>query len=112
MQSPPTTTGTHRPGRERSSSSHSSSSSASSPASSPVRGLDSAVTDHEVALTGDMTHPADTRRVSAGVTLGTQRVQATTPVCIAAESLDAYFGATRVVHGVSFGVRTGEVTAI
>ena len=33
-------------------------------------------------------------------------------VTIAAESLDAYFGATRVVRDVSFGVHTGQVTAI
>jgi phosphate transport system ATP-binding protein len=32
--------------------------------------------------------------------------------CIAAESLDAYFGASRVVRDVSFGVRSGEVTSI
>jgi phosphate transport system ATP-binding protein len=32
--------------------------------------------------------------------------------CLAAESLDAYFGASRVVRDVSFGVRSGEVTAI
>ena len=32
--------------------------------------------------------------------------------CIAAESLDAYFGASRVVRDVSFGVQTGQVTAI
>ncbi|HEY6829840.1 MAG TPA: phosphate ABC transporter ATP-binding protein PstB [Gemmatimonadaceae bacterium] len=32
--------------------------------------------------------------------------------CIAAESLDAYFGASRVVRGVSFGVATGQVTGI
>jgi phosphate transport system ATP-binding protein len=32
--------------------------------------------------------------------------------CIAAESLDAYFGASRIVRDVSFGVRSGEVTAI
>ena len=31
---------------------------------------------------------------------------------IAAESLDAYFGAARVVRDVSFGVHTGQVTAI
>ncbi|MDB4876158.1 MAG: phosphate transporter ATP-binding protein PhoT family [Gemmatimonadetes bacterium] len=40
------------------------------------------------------------------------RATATTPVCLAVESLDAYFGATRVVRGVSFGVQTGQVTAI
>ena len=39
-------------------------------------------------------------------------VSAATPACIAAESLDAYFGASRVVRDVSFGVRSGEVTAI
>ena len=33
-------------------------------------------------------------------------------VTIAAESLDAYFGASRVVRDVSFGVHTGQVTAI
>ena len=32
--------------------------------------------------------------------------------CVAVESLDAYFGASRVVRGVSFGVQTGQVTAI
>jgi phosphate transport system ATP-binding protein len=37
---------------------------------------------------------------------------AQTPACIAAESLDAYFGASRVVRDVSFGVRSGEVTSI
>ena len=33
-------------------------------------------------------------------------------VCLAAESLDAYFGAARVVRDVSFEVETGRVTAI
>ncbi len=32
--------------------------------------------------------------------------------CVAVESLDAYFGASRVVRDVSFGVQTGQVTAI
>ena len=32
--------------------------------------------------------------------------------CLAAESLDAYFGAARVVRDVSFGVASGQVTAI
>jgi phosphate transport system ATP-binding protein len=32
--------------------------------------------------------------------------------CLAAESLDAYFGAARVVRDVSFGVPAGQVTAI
>jgi phosphate transport system ATP-binding protein len=40
------------------------------------------------------------------------RTTATTPVCLAVESLDAYFGASRVVRGVSFGMQTGQVTAI
>ena len=34
------------------------------------------------------------------------------PTCIAVESLDAYFGAARVVRDVSFDVQTGQVTAI
>jgi phosphate transport system ATP-binding protein len=44
--------------------------------------------------------------------------EARTPVgsdaspCLAAESLDAYFGAARVVRDVSFGVPSGQVTAI
>jgi phosphate transport system ATP-binding protein len=38
--------------------------------------------------------------------------EAAIPVCLSVESLDAYFGASRVVSGVSFGVQTGEVTAI
>ena len=37
---------------------------------------------------------------------------AAVPACIAADSLDAYFGASRVVRDVSFGVRSGEVTSI
>jgi phosphate transport system ATP-binding protein len=36
----------------------------------------------------------------------------TRPICIAAESLDAYFGAARVVRDVTFAVETGRVTAI
>ena len=32
--------------------------------------------------------------------------------CIAADSLDAYFGAARIVRDVSFGVASGQVTAI
>jgi phosphate transport system ATP-binding protein len=34
------------------------------------------------------------------------------PACIAAEALDAYFGASRVIRDVSFGVRSREVTSI
>jgi phosphate transport system ATP-binding protein len=40
------------------------------------------------------------------------QTNAMVPACIAAESLDAYFGASRVVRDVSFGVRSGEVTSI
>jgi phosphate transport system ATP-binding protein len=42
----------------------------------------------------------------------TQTSAAAVPACIDAESLDAYFGASRVVRDVSFGVRSGEVTSI
>jgi phosphate transport system ATP-binding protein len=35
-----------------------------------------------------------------------------TQATIAAESLDAYFGATRVVRDITFGVHSGQVTAI
>jgi len=34
------------------------------------------------------------------------------PVAIAVESLDAYYGATRVVRDITFGVQTGQVTAM
>ena len=40
------------------------------------------------------------------------RIAESPPPAIAAESLDAYFGASRVVRDVSFGVASGEVTAI
>ena len=41
------------------------------------------------------------------------RIAAPSPApTIAADALDAYFGASRVVRDVSFDVRTGEVTAI
>jgi phosphate transport system ATP-binding protein len=40
------------------------------------------------------------------------RAHPTETPAIAAESLDAYFGASRVVRDVTFGVRAGEVTAI
>jgi phosphate transport system ATP-binding protein len=38
--------------------------------------------------------------------------QAPIPIAIAVESLDAYYGATRVVRDITFGVRTGQVTAM
>ena len=41
-----------------------------------------------------------------------EHAPAAQPPCIAAESLDAYFGASRVVRDVTFGVPTGQVTAI
>ena len=39
-------------------------------------------------------------------------VDASAPIAIAVESLDAYYGATRVVRDITFGVRTGQVTAM
>ena len=41
-----------------------------------------------------------------------QSVSVERQVCIAAESLDAYFGAARVVRDVTFAVESGRVTAI
>src|SRR4051812_42442566 len=81
-----TTNGSRRPGREPSSSSDSSSSSAS---------------------------PRDGQRDPASASA---EIEVVIPdarsVCIAAESLDAYFGAARVVRDVTFAVETGRVTAI
>ncbi|HEX3865723.1 MAG TPA: hypothetical protein VHV78_03185, partial [Gemmatimonadaceae bacterium] len=37
---------------------------------------------------------------------------AATVECVAVDSLDAYFGASRIVRDVSFGVHAGQVTAI
>jgi phosphate transport system ATP-binding protein len=50
----------------------------------------------------------------AGQSVSEQRpaMGAERPICIAAESLDAYFGAARVVRDVSFAVESGRVTAI
>ena len=42
----------------------------------------------------------------------TKATDAAAHVCIAVDSLDAYFGATRVVRDVSFDVQSGRVTAI
>ena len=38
--------------------------------------------------------------------------QTRAPDCVGVESLDAYFGAARIGRDVSFGVKSGEVTAI
>ena len=46
------------------------------------------------------------------MTHAAERGSDTQPPCMAAESLDAYFGASRVVRDVSFCVPTGQVTAI
>jgi phosphate transport system ATP-binding protein len=73
---------------------------------------DSAATEREVSMpTTNEAHVAD----EAGEVMTEQPVRAAAqpaPVCIAAESLDAYFGASRVVRDVSFGVPIGQVTAI
>jgi phosphate transport system ATP-binding protein len=66
--------------------------------------LGSAATDREVAIPTVVVD--DTRETMPAVPADLQEP------CIAAESLDAYFGASRVVRDVSFGVSTGRVTAI
>jgi phosphate transport system ATP-binding protein len=66
--------------------------------------LGSAATDREVAIPTVVVD--DTRETMPAVPADFQEP------CIAAESLDAYFGASRVVRDVSFGVSTGRVTAI
>src|SRR5207237_7324690 len=97
---------------EPSSSSVSASSSASPPASRPDRASGSAATDREVPI------PRVGR--DAGSVVATPSAAPETAAvphvasveCVAVDSLDAYFGASRVVRDVSFGVRGGEVTAI
>jgi phosphate transport system ATP-binding protein len=66
--------------------------------------LGSAATDREVAIPTVVVD--DTRETMPAVPADFQEP------CIAAESLDAYFGASRVVRDVSFAVLTGRVTAI
>ena len=39
-------------------------------------------------------------------------VDTNAPIAIAVESLDAYYGATRAVRDITFGVNTGQVTAM
>ena len=39
-------------------------------------------------------------------------VDTNAPIAIAVEALDAYYGATRVVRDITFGVNTGQVTAM
>src|SRR6185312_2128908 len=99
MRYHPTTAGTHKPGRARSSSSDSSSSSVSPPASRREAGLDLEVTE------------TAEREVPIPVEMSSDAAQAATPA-IGVESLDAYFGSSRVVRDVTFAVPTGEVTAI
>ena len=55
----------------------------------------------------------EARQIVSPVTNETaEATGANSRVTIAAESLDAYFGPTRVVRDISFGVHTGQVTAI
>src|SRR4029077_11925747 len=51
---------------------------------------------------------------SSAAVMEEARVETTTAAtyCVAAESLDAYFGPCGVVRVVSFGVHSGQVTAI
>jgi phosphate transport system ATP-binding protein len=66
----------------------------------------------EVPISTTTNHPTQARAAADAMMEQPSAVSAATPACIAAESLDAYFGASRVVRDVSFGVRSGEVTAI
>jgi phosphate transport system ATP-binding protein len=66
----------------------------------------------EVPIPTTTNHPTQARAAADAMMEQPSAVSAATPACIAAESLDAYFGASRVVRDVSFGVRSGEVTAI
>jgi len=69
-------------------------------------------TEIEVPISTTTNHPTQARAAADAMMEQPSAVSAATPACIAAESLDAYFGASRVVRDVSFGVRSGEVTAI
>jgi phosphate transport system ATP-binding protein len=70
--------------------------------------LDSAAIEREVER--DIEREVGIVPAPIAMTHDDARVGAST--CLAAESLDAYFGASHVVRGVSFGIRAGEVTAI
>jgi phosphate transport system ATP-binding protein len=70
--------------------------------------LDSAAIERE--FEGEAERDAAITAPVIAMTRDDARVGSST--CLAAESLDAYFGAARVVRGVSFAVRAGEVTAI
>jgi phosphate transport system ATP-binding protein len=78
--------------------------------------LGSVVIDHEVPATTAARELADVQTITTMTTPSTgaqpARAVTTTAICVAAESLDAYFGASRVVRDVSFAVQTGQVTAI
>src|SRR4051812_41616725 len=114
MRSHRTTTGMPRRGPAPSSSLDSSSSSASPRALRPAPVSDSAAIDREVPIssihvesgprpTVVAVRPAEERSVT---------VATTTPITIAVESLDAYYGPTRAVRDITFGVNTGQVTAM
>jgi phosphate transport system ATP-binding protein len=69
-------------------------------------------TEREVAIPVAPVEAHEPVSVEAPMTARAVQLPPTAPACIAVESLDAYFGAARVVRGVSFGVQTGQVTAI
>jgi phosphate transport system ATP-binding protein len=65
-----------------------------------------------MAIPVDLSSDGDNETTSAAMIDHVEATDATARVTIAAESLDAYFGATRVVRDISFGVQTGQVAAI
>jgi len=74
--------------------------------------LGSAAIEREMAIPINVADDEE-REIVSPVTKETADTNgANSRVTIAAESLDAYFGATRVVRDISFGVHTGQVTAI
>ena len=80
----------------------------------PVPASDSAAIEREVPIptiqveSGARPHaPAPRRAEERQVT-----VDSNAPVAVSVESLDAYYGATRVVRDVTFAVNTGQVTAM
>ena len=77
---------------------------------SRVRVSDSAAIEREVELPA-VVADADADTTSQPVIEPSRATDAAT-ACLAVESLDAYFGASRVVRDASFAVQSGRVTAI
>jgi len=74
--------------------------------------LGSAAIERDVEREFEREFERDVATASASIAMTREGAGVGALACLAVESLDAYFGAARVVRGVTFDVRAGEVTAI